>query len=151
VNLIYYCVDCVDYVDTDVDGERNAESMTEDIVHVVETGETLWNIAKRYNTTVEKIAKDNGLEDADTIGLSQKLIIKPLRHHEYVDTVDGTSAGERNTESTIKDRHTVYKVKTGDTLWNIAKRFNTTVEKIVKDNGLEDADTIGLSQSLIIS
>jgi LysM repeat protein len=44
----------------------------------------------------------------------------------------------------------VYVVKKGDTLWQIAKRFNTTVKDIMEINGLEDANKIMPGQKIII-
>ena len=44
----------------------------------------------------------------------------------------------------------VYFVKPGDTLWNIAKKFRSTVENIVKMNEIEDADKINVGDELFI-
>lgn len=44
----------------------------------------------------------------------------------------------------------VYIVKKGDTLWNIAKKFRTTVDFIVRTNGIEDENKIGVGQKLYI-
>ena len=45
------------------------------VVYVVKQGDTLWNIAKRYKTTVEDIRKINELEN-DTISAGEKLYIQ---------------------------------------------------------------------------
>ena len=45
---------------------------------------------------------------------------------------------------------TIYIVKKGDTLWNIAKRFSTTVEDILALNPIENPDLIYPNQRLII-
>lgn len=45
---------------------------------------------------------------------------------------------------------TVYVVKKGDTLWKLAKRFNTTVQDIVNINNIENPDLIYPNQKLII-
>ena len=45
---------------------------------------------------------------------------------------------------------TVYIVKKGDTLWNLAKRFNTTVQDIVEINDLDENAPINIGQKLII-
>lgn len=44
----------------------------------------------------------------------------------------------------------VYIVKKGDTLWKIAKRFKTTVDFIVRTNGIEDENKIYIGQKLYI-
>nr|DAM70826.1 MAG TPA: peptidoglycan hydrolase [Caudoviricetes sp.] len=47
-------------------------------------------------------------------------------------------------------REKIYIVKKGDCLCNIAKKFNTTVEKIAKDNNITNVDLIYVNQKLII-
>lgn len=44
----------------------------------------------------------------------------------------------------------IYFVKQGDTLWNIAKRFNSTVNKIVVINNIEDENKINIGEQLFI-
>lgn len=44
----------------------------------------------------------------------------------------------------------LYIVKKGDTLWRIAKRYGSTVDDIVRTNGIEDADRINIGQKLFI-
>lgn len=47
-----------------------------DIYYTVKKGDCLCNIAKKYNTTVQKIAEDNGIENVDLIYVNQKLLIR---------------------------------------------------------------------------
>ena len=44
--------------------------------HIVKTGDTLSTIAKKYNTTVDKLVKDNNIKNKNLIYVGQKLIIK---------------------------------------------------------------------------
>ncbi|MGV8980010.1 DUF3794 and LysM peptidoglycan-binding domain-containing protein [Clostridium sp.] len=44
-------------------------------IYVVQSGDTLWKIAKKYNTTMQEIARVNQIEDPNVIKVSQKLII----------------------------------------------------------------------------
>ena len=85
--------------------------------YTVKAGDTLWNISKRYNTTVEELMMLNNLSN-DLIMIGQELILP-------------------NTN--------VHIVKAGDTLWNIAKRHNTTVENLMKINNLS-SDLIKIGQ-----
>lgn len=45
------------------------------VVYIVKKGDTLWNIAKKFRTTVDFIARTNGIEDANKIQVGQKLYI----------------------------------------------------------------------------
>ena len=44
----------------------------------------------------------------------------------------------------------IYYVKSGDTLWNIAKRFRSTVDEIARINGIEDVDRLNVGEQLFI-
>lgn len=47
-----------------------------DIIYIVKKGDCLCNIAKKFHTTVNKIATDNGITNVDFIHAGQKLIIR---------------------------------------------------------------------------
>lgn len=50
-------------------------------LYVVSTGDTLWRIAKRYNTTVDALAKLNNIDNAEKINVGDKLLIlKNMRY-----------------------------------------------------------------------
>ena len=46
------------------------------ITYTVKQGDVLWKIAQKYNTTIDKIVKDNNIKNPDLILVGQKLIIK---------------------------------------------------------------------------
>ena len=46
------------------------------ITYIVKSGDTLSKIAKQYNTTIDKLVKDNNIKNPDLIIVGQKLIIK---------------------------------------------------------------------------
>ena len=49
------------------------------------------------------------------------------------------------------DRRTFYQVQQGDTLWDIAKKFDTTVERLIEVNELTEPDALVPGQQLLIS
>ena len=55
-------------------GEREAEDYSL-ILYIVKKGDTLWQIAKRYGSTIDDIVRTNGIEDANQITVGQKLFI----------------------------------------------------------------------------
>lgn len=52
------------------------ENITSEKIYIVKKGDCLCNIAKKFNTTVEKIAQDNNITNVDFIYVNQKLIIR---------------------------------------------------------------------------
>ncbi len=68
VNLVYDLM----FEDLDPEVLNSIASVT---IHIVQQGETLWGIAKEYNTNVDDIAKVNGIENVDYIQAGDKLLI----------------------------------------------------------------------------
>ncbi len=97
--------------------------------HTVKTGDTLYGIAKKYNTTVANIVSWNHLENEDFISINQIL------------TVKNTKA--QTTSNNPKD----YQVVSGDTLSGIARKFDTTVQALKTKNNLR-SDLIFVGQTL---
>lgn len=87
------------------------------VVHVVRSGENLFRIALRYNTTIATLMRLNGISDPRTLRVGQRLTVI-------------TCAGQRSS------RVRTYVVQPGDTLFRIALRYGTTVEALRAANGL---------------
>ena len=62
-----------------------------------------------------------------------------------IDEIEEKELEEREEYSII-----IYFVKAGDTLWNIAKRYRSTVETIKQINNIEDEDKLDINQQLFI-
>lgn len=55
--------------------EKKLSSMPSVIVYIAQRGDNIWNIAKKYNTTVENIMKINNISEKDTLMPGQQIII----------------------------------------------------------------------------
>ncbi len=96
----------------------------------VKAGDSLYSIAKKYNTTVDEIMKENNL--ATTI-LSVGQILKiPTEQTETTPGIVKECFGEGYIEPTYE----TYTVKRGDNLYDIARRYNTTVIDLMDLNNL---------------
>ena len=85
--------------------------------YTVKSGDSLWSIANRFNTTVAEIKRLNNLNtNALQVGQVLKL-----------------PTGNGNTNN---NQGNTYTVKSGDSLWSIANRFNTTVAELKALNNL---------------
>ncbi len=93
--------------------------------YIVEKGDTLYSIAKKFNTTVQDLVEYNNLPTT-ILSIGQVLQI-PKAEIENI----------------------VYTIKAGDTLYQIAKRYNTTVDEIKKLNNLT-SDILSIGDILYI-
>ena len=108
--------------------------------HYVRRGETVSVIARRYGTSVSAIARANNLGRRYLIRAGQRLKI-PGRGIRY------TSSQPRSL--TKEGEKLFYSVKKGDSLYIIAKAFNTTVQEIKKQNSLQN-NMLRVGQKLVI-
>lgn len=110
-----------------------APSDQTNVTYVVQKGDSLWSIANANNTTVDEIANLNDL-DTNTIYVGQILQIP-------------NSGDLQENPSSTSD--TVYVVKSGDTLYSIALRYDTTPNAIINKNNLTSS-VLTIGQQLII-
>ncbi|WNS76372.1 LysM peptidoglycan-binding domain-containing protein [Bacillus sp. DTU_2020_1000418_1_SI_GHA_SEK_038] len=103
---------------------------SEQTIHTVQSGDTLWKIAQKYNVTAQSIIETNKLDPNQYLSIGQKLVI-PMA-------------------SPAPQPSTAYKVQSGDTLWKIAQKFGTTIDAIVAANKLDPAKHLFVGQSLDI-
>lgn len=107
------------------------------ITYTIKRGDTLSEIAQRYNTTVNELVRLNNIQNPNMIYANETLLI-PTKNNSI-----STGSDDKN--------NTIYIVQKGDTLYSIAKRFNTTVQKIVNNNGISNPNLIYPGQRLIIA
>jgi membrane-bound lytic murein transglycosylase D len=109
------------------------------VYHRVRPGQTLSVIAKRYRTTVRTIMRANNIRSSHYIRAGKRLKI-PQRGYNYAKS----SVTSEKAPVPATGKHYVRK---GDSLWNIAKRYGTTVQKIKKLNKLS-SNRLYIRQSL---
>ncbi|MBW2610035.1 MAG: LysM peptidoglycan-binding domain-containing protein [Deltaproteobacteria bacterium] len=113
------------------------------IVHKVRSGESLSVIANRYKTSTRAIMDMNGLRKKNYLKIGWRLKI-PTREGSYSAKRPSTYA------SRAKGELFEYVVKKGDSLWKIAKRYQTTVKTIRSLNRLQSS-RLQIGQVLTIS
>ncbi|WP_088105506.1 LysM peptidoglycan-binding domain-containing protein [Halalkalibacter urbisdiaboli] len=80
-------------------------------IHVIQAGESLWNLAQAYNTSVEQIVQANQIPDPSQLVVGQALVIP------------------------IQGRF--YWVQSGDSLWSIAQRFGLNYVQLAEINRID--------------
>jgi murein DD-endopeptidase MepM/ murein hydrolase activator NlpD len=104
---------------------HSVEKDEEQINHIVQKGETLWSISKKFQTTVQEIQEQNALE-TNQIKVGQALSIPP------------------------KKGKNIYVVQRGDTLTSISKKSKIRLDRLQEMNHLTE-DIIKPQQILILS
>ena len=135
INTIMSIINSNNLTQYDVENVESVENKTENLDYVTYTvisGDTLSGIAKKYGTTYQKIASDNGIANPNLIYPGQKLKI-------YTNVSQATNSN-----------FVTYIVVSGDTLSGIAKKYGTTYQKIASDNGIANPNLIHPGQKLKI-
>jgi len=114
--------------------------------HTVKQGESIFNIAKQYGITAYQIRKLNNLSD-NALSTGQVIKIAPDVTSEIPKTTE--KAEQADVKEPLKDQNFIYTVGNGESIFNIAKKFNMTAYQIRMANKLSD-NTITSGQKLII-
>ncbi|MFP4476825.1 MAG: LysM peptidoglycan-binding domain-containing protein [Desulfatibacillaceae bacterium] len=107
--------------------------------HRIRRGETLSTIARRYGVSSVGIARANNISLRSIIVAGRTLKI-PMRGGGTTYTASSTA---------VRTESTTHRVRRGDSLWNLARRYGTTVAAIQRTNGLSGS-RLNVGQSLTI-
>ena len=109
-------------------------------IHVVQQGESLGSIARMYRAYISQLIAWNNLKESD-VTPGQKLIV--------FGTTDNTTSSQAGQEKGEGKRTTIvkktigrYRVKRGDSLLLLARKYNTTLQRLVALNDLGRRTTI---------
>lgn len=150
-------------------------TITEDF-YIVKSGDTLYSIAQKYNTTIDDLMKLNNLTTS-VLSLGQQLKIPTTTKSDGIDYVvksgDSLYSIAQKYNTTVNEIKSVnnlstnllsvgqvlkipsstglltYTVKSGDNLYAIAQKYNTTVDELKKKNNLT-SNSLSIGQILVI-
>ena len=103
------------------------------VIHTVQPGEGLFEIADIYGVSPNEIAIANGMNDTNLLRVGQELVIPGVTPQEAA-----------------KSRGSVHVVQAGESMLGIAIRYGVTTEEILDANNLADPDSLYEGQELII-
>jgi len=98
------------------------------LTYTVAKGDSLYNIAHNYNSTVENVLKFNSISNPNRIFPGQKILI-PLSPPEAI----------------------IYTVKFGDTIYRIAQKYGTSTKNLIQFNYLASPFLIYPRQQLVVT
>ncbi|QKY71055.1 LysM peptidoglycan-binding domain-containing protein [Lentibacillus sp. CBA3610] len=140
-------------------------------IHVVQSGDTIWQLAQNYGTAVNQIVLLNELDNPDVLVVGESLVI-PEPGQEYVvqpgntlwqiGRMFGVTAQELAVANNITDPSLIYPgqmlinpyfphiVQAGEYIWGIAQQYGVTPEQIIAANDIEQPGLIFPGQTLRI-
>lgn len=113
--------------------------------YTVRRGDTLSRIASRFSTTVSRLARLNGLSPRSTLRTGQRLRVEGRSVARAVPYHDG--GGNR---SYARGGSSSYRIKSGDTLTQIARRYGITVRSLAAANRLSTTARLQAGGTLLV-
>lgn len=104
-------------------------------VYTVKRGDTLWGVARKHGVTVPALASANGLSSKSQLTAGSRLEIP--------------GAGGATAPAGESTRMT-YKVRSGDTLSEIAEKFNVSVRQLMSWNNLRSSSSLRAGQRIVV-
>ena len=100
------------------------------IVYTVRRGDNLWNISRKYGTTVQEIVQLNNISNPNLIFPGQRLKIPKA--------------------SNVSNKSVYYTVRRGDSLWRISRLYGVSVRYLANLNNIRNPNLIYVGQILKI-
>jgi LysM repeat protein len=100
-------------------------------VHVVQRGETLSSIARRYDVPISVLAAHNGIDNSDYIFVGQRMVV-PV------------------SETALTPSLGIHTVRVGDSLTDIAALYGVPLEKILFFNGMDSPSALWVGQPVLV-
>ncbi len=104
---------------------QKTEQKSQSQYHTITAGDTLGAIARKYNTTVKQICEWNNITETTVLQINKKLRVR------------GESA-----------KHQYHTVVAGDTLYGLARKYNTTVKQICEWNNITETAVLQINKKL---
>ena len=130
-------------------GDKNKTTANVKIV-VVQPDDNLLRIAIKNNMTLREVADLNNIKSPYTIYAGQKIKVYTNGKQETNKKLVNTDNNGQKTKNTTTNSGNYYIVESGDNIFYIAKKFNTTANKIIKTNNLKKPYNIYVGQKLIV-
>jgi membrane-bound lytic murein transglycosylase D len=104
--------------------------------HTVQSGDTLWGVARQHGVTVPALAAANDLTTNSRLTVGTRLQIP--------------GGGTASTAAANETTRMTYKVQRGDTLSQIAERFNVSVRQLMTWNQIRSSTSLRAGQQIVV-
>ena len=104
--------------------------------HTLKRGETLYQLSRSYNVSVDELRSANGIADVTDISAGTRILIPGI-------TAPGNSSRA--------GQNTAYRVRAGDTLYGIARSHGLSVDELLQLNGIDSSRVLRVGDELVLS
>lgn len=134
-------------LDRNYSSVKNDNYTANNSIYVVRSGDTMWDIARAFGTSVSALRTANSIGRGSRIYVGQKLRIPATAAKLAQNSQSINSAPQVADRGSTK----TYKVSRGDSLWEIARRYGTTTSYLRQLNGLGRSSRIYPGQILKVT
>ncbi|MCX6245004.1 MAG: LysM peptidoglycan-binding domain-containing protein [Bacteroidetes bacterium] len=117
--------------------------------HTVASGESLGKIAQKYGCTIQDLMTWNNLKSSNLL-VGQKLKVVSTRSETTAKPAANPPASSPKTTKPAAPKFVWYTIQQGDTLWEIAEKFDVTVADIKKENNITNTQRLKPGQKIKI-
>jgi membrane-bound lytic murein transglycosylase D len=115
----------------------------------VKSGDSISVLANRYNTTTKVIQRANGMNNYN-IRVGQYLLIPASAQDETAYELTAANRLEKTQAKSRGKYKQTHTVRSGDSLWSIARANKVSHQSLAKWNGMGPKDTLRVGQKLVI-
>ncbi len=117
-------------------------------LYEVQAGDTLFSIARQFETSIDILQGLNGLGDSSGIVVGQRLVVPAAGG---ISESGGAESGLATAAPQVNEgRYGTHIVQRGDTLFDLARLYNTTVAQLRRLNGIEGGADLIIGHSIIV-
>ncbi|MBU8901611.1 MAG: LysM peptidoglycan-binding domain-containing protein [Victivallales bacterium] len=120
------------------------------IYYIVRKNDSFWKIARKHGVTMQSLAAYNDMPLSKILRVGDKLRIPPGAYvvKKVKAVTKAVSVAKVKPQALPTDG--IYVVKSGDSFWKIAKRYNLKTKTLLDANNMTGKETLSIGQKLII-
>ncbi len=118
--------------------------------HTVESGETFYAIARKYNLKPDELLELNGLKSYPLLKKGESLLVKGTPLSKPAPVQETVSAPVREVASAAGNTPNYHIVKTGETFFSIARKYNITPEELRDINKLKEFPRVNVGDRFLL-
>ncbi|MDD5698992.1 MAG: LysM peptidoglycan-binding domain-containing protein [Victivallaceae bacterium] len=132
------------------------DKVPESVVYTVQKNDSFWKIARKYGVSMQNLAAYNNMPLNKVLRVGQKLKIPPGGYVVKNPPPVSRSTPKKAAKPAVKAASQplpadgTYTVKSGDSFWKIAKKYNLKTKTLLEANNMTGRETLQIGQKLVI-